>query len=135
MALPVVILHGYASNSSPLRPLKEAREAQTLEVREVSLGDYTTRDDTITFNELVQLFQERLGEDKPAYVGEGFNLIAHSTGALVARHWLATYHADGGSRAPVHHLIMLAPANFGSRLAHHGNSVVGRFASRLSGET
>jgi len=54
-----------------------------------------------------------------------FDLIVHSTGGLVAREWLSRFYPDGGN-APVKRVIMLAPANFGSRLASLGKSMIGR---------
>ena len=53
-----------------------------------------------------------------------FDLIVHSTGGLVARQWLSTYYAAG--HCPAKRLVMLAPANFGSKLAVMGQSMLGR---------
>ena len=50
--------------------------------------------------------------------------IVHSTGALVIRDWLQRHYTP--SRVPIKRLLMLAPANFGSPLAHKGRSFIGR---------
>jgi len=59
-----------------------------------------------------------------------FDLIVHSTGGLVAREWLSRYYPNGknagGIDAPVKRLLILAPANFGSKLASMGKRMVGR---------
>lgn len=49
--------------------------------------------------------------------------IVHSTGGLVIRDWMSRMPVG---RVPVKHLVMLAPANFGSPLAHKGRSFIGR---------
>jgi hypothetical protein len=58
------------------------------------------------------------------------DVIVHSTGGPVVRHWLNHYLQDvcGGdlARCPVRSLIMLAPANFGSRLAAQGGFETGK---------
>ena len=52
------------------------------------------------------------------------NAIVHSTGALVIRDWLQRNY--GPESAPIKNLVMLAPANFGSPLAHKGRSFIAR---------
>jgi hypothetical protein len=53
-------------------------------------------------------------------------MIVHSTGGLVAREWLVTYGQVWPGGSPLKRLVMLAPANFGSRLAATGKSLIGR---------
>ena len=57
-----------------------------------------------------------LSDDEP------FDAIVHSTGMLVIRAWLTAYD---GRRDRLKHLIGLAPATFGSPLAHKGRSWLG----------
>jgi hypothetical protein len=58
------------------------------------------------------------------------DVIVHSTGGPVVRHWLNHYLSDickgDLARCPVRSLIMLAPANFGSRLASQGKSALAK---------
>ncbi len=58
------------------------------------------------------------------------DLIVHSTGGPVVRHWLNYYLNDvcNGDleKCPVRSIIMLAPANFGSRLAAQGKSALAK---------
>jgi len=54
------------------------------------------------------------------------NVIVHSTGGLVIRHWVAHYYGHRIDECPVKRIVMLAPANFGSPLAHRGKSFLGR---------
>jgi hypothetical protein len=63
--------------------------------------------------------------------GERFACITHSTGGPVAREWCNRYYWSARRKraAPVSHLIMLAPANFGSALAQLGKGRVSRLKS------
>ncbi|MBI3797906.1 MAG: hypothetical protein HY268_13180, partial [Deltaproteobacteria bacterium] len=58
------------------------------------------------------------------------DVIVHSTGAPVIRHWLHYYLTQvcrgDFARCPIRRLIMLAPANFGSRLAAQGKSTLAK---------
>src|SRR6202008_4567758 len=53
---------------------------------------------------------------------EPFDAVVHSTGMLVIRAWLTTYAAR---KSRLKHLIALAPATWGSPLAHKGRSWLG----------
>jgi hypothetical protein len=86
----------------------------------------------ITFNDVVDGLNDE-------FIRNGFidlagrklcdlNVIVHSTGGLVIRHWIWRYYFRDGDRiadCPVKRLVMLAPANFGSPLAHRGKSFLG----------
>ena len=66
--------------------------------------------------------------------GQRFVCIAFSTGGPLVRQWLRDFHTgtDGRlRRCPMSHLIMLAPANFGSALARHGRGRIGRLRAML----
>lgn len=130
MARPIVLLHGYGGASSTFAALKAALLAHHDAVTEVALADYVSRDDTVTFDDLARLFGRVLADERPTYLTGGFDLVAHSAGALVARAWVQRY---APRPCALRHLVLLAPANFGSRLAHHGNAVLGRLYSGVSG--
>ncbi len=81
-------------------------------------------------------FADKLDEDyAKQFGGERIDIACHSTGALVVRLWLDLHHArqraEGKTkpRSPVEHLLMFAPANFGSDLAEMGQSFLGKFRS------
>ncbi|MEX2469759.1 MAG: hypothetical protein WD396_08400, partial [Pseudohongiellaceae bacterium] len=50
----------------------------------------------------------------------------HSTGGLIVRDWVHTEFVARDKKPPINNLIMLAPANFGSPLAHKGRAIYGR---------
>jgi hypothetical protein len=57
---------------------------------------------------------------------QSFDVIVHSTGGLVAREWLTSHYRGRAQECPMKRLIMLAPANYGSKLAATGKSMLGR---------
>jgi hypothetical protein len=90
--------------------------------------DYESRADELTMDEIARGLHNRLKQRK--VIGESgeeispLNVIAHSTGGLVIRHWIDMFYREG-LPCPVKRLVMLAPANFGSPLAHRGKSYLG----------
>jgi hypothetical protein len=89
-------------------------------------------DDESTFED----FADKLDEDyAKLFNGERIDVAVHSTGALVSRAWLRLHYqrqiANGVKQptSPVEHLLMFAPANFGSDLARLGQSFLGKFRS------
>ena len=73
-------------------------------------------------------FADKLDDDyNRIFNGERIDVACHSTGALVVRSWLALRRETQrqlnlSSDCPVEHLLMFAPANFGSDLAKLGQS-------------
>jgi pimeloyl-ACP methyl ester carboxylesterase len=94
------------------------------------LGDYISLRDDVTIDDVTKRMEEVVAErlalpdDAEGKLGPRFHLVVHSTGGLVARRWIARYY--DGRLCPVVNLLMLAPANFGSVLAHKGRSLLGR---------
>ena len=67
--------------------------------------------------------------------GDRFACITHSTGGPVVRHWWYRFYQRPSSPppCPVSHLIMLAPADFGSALAQLGKSRLSRIKTWFEG--
>ena len=64
-----------------------------------------------------------------------FACITHSTGGPVVREWQRAQRDKPATHSTIRlsHLVMLAPANFGSALAQLGKSVLGRLKSVFAG--
>ncbi|MCB1672739.1 MAG: hypothetical protein R3F41_05060 [Gammaproteobacteria bacterium] len=62
------------------------------------------------------------------------DVIIHSTGGLIVRDWLHTEFASKSRKPPINNLVMLAPANFGSPLAHKGRAFYGRVLKGIRAE-
>lgn len=131
MANHVAILHGWSDRGRSFRPLRDFLSSAGFPPTEVWLGDYISLDDDVRVED-VALRMEAVIKAMQAngQLSAQFDLIVHSTGALVAREWMATFYPDGKG-CPVKRFVMLAPANYGSKLAAVGKSMLGRLAKGL----
>jgi len=132
MASKMLIVHGYSDGSVSFTDLGDYFVEQRLYDREnVYYVNYASMDDEATFKD----FADKLDDDyNRLFHGERIDVACHSTGALVVRTWLAlrreTQRTLGRSLdCPVEHLLMFAPANFGSDLAKLGQSFLGKIRS------
>ena len=128
-----LIIHGYSDCSESFVEIKNYIAAQGIgPVDSIYYADYQSREDSLTFDDAIDGLNDQL-------IARGFidaqgrklcdlNVIVHSTGGLVIRHWLWRYYLRDGLRfddCPVRRMVMLAPANFGSPLAQRGKSFLG----------
>ncbi len=123
---PVVILHGYSDHSTSFQPLARFLNDNGFKVVDLWLADYLSMYDELTIHDLGQAMGKALDDQKIPQLPKRFDLIAHSTGGLVVRSYLSHYFYGNPDRCPIEHLLLLAPANFGSPLATLGKSMVGR---------
>jgi hypothetical protein len=122
----IAILHGWSDKGDSFKHLRDFLGQNGFAVQDVFLGNYISMDDDVRVEDVAK----RMDVVIQAMIAAGtlsqtFDLIVHSTGALVARQWMANLHAAGRT-VPVRRFVMLAPANFGSRLAAVGKSMIGR---------
>ncbi|MDP2496405.1 MAG: hypothetical protein Q8W44_00295 [Candidatus Palauibacterales bacterium] len=129
MADTTLILHGWSDCSESFRSLESFLVEEGVgEVESIYYADYESREDAITYEDVVgglddELRRRGLLDER----GRGsFDVVVHSTGGMVIRHWIWRYYGHRIDDCPVENLVMLAPANFGSPLAHRGKSLLGR---------
>jgi hypothetical protein len=116
----VVLIHGYAEKGESFQAWKSKLEARGYNVK--VLG-YTSLNDEVTLKDIAEGLERALHLPGGLKADEPFDAIVHSTGMLVIRTWLAAYPEQ---RHRLKHLIGLAPASFGSPIAHKANSWVGK---------
>ena len=130
MSGQVLILHGWSDTSESFAELSSFLKRSGFRAVPIFLGDYISLRNDVTIDDVAKRMEEvisarlALPASSPKHLGKRFHLVVHSTGGLVARRWISRYYAD--RPCPVENLLMLAPANFGSKLAHQGRSLLGR---------
>lgn len=122
MSNPLILLHGYSDRGTSYKRWRKVLEARGYDVTGIHTCDYETLTNEITIKDIAEGFDRALRENAHLKNGEEFDAIVHSTGMLVIRAWLASY---ASRRSRLKHLIALAPATFGSPLAHKGRSWLG----------
>ena len=128
-----VIIHGWSDCSDSFVAIKKYLIAEGVgDVDTVYYADYESREDNVTFDDVAEGLNSQFIEkgfiDKDGHALVDLNVIVHSTGGLVIRHWIARYYLAPEPRlddCPIRRIVMLAPANFGSPLAHRGKSFLG----------
>ncbi|MEZ5489659.1 MAG: alpha/beta hydrolase [Gammaproteobacteria bacterium] len=124
---PLVIIHGWSDEAESFRPLADAIEQSTdRSVENLYLGNYVSLDDDVQMADLVQGLARAWKQQRLPEESRGADVIIHSTGGLIVRDWLDSEYAIRSLKPPVNNLIMLAPANIGSPLAHKGRAFYGR---------
>jgi pimeloyl-ACP methyl ester carboxylesterase len=126
MSNPVIILHGWSDQYESFIPLGQWLAANGFQVVDVSLGNYLSMNDELTLPDLGLAFIRALNAKGIPQSPHSFDVIVHSTGGLVVREYLRQVCNGNPGSAPIRHLLMMSPANFGSPLAAMGKSVVGR---------
>ena len=101
------------------------------------LSRYVSFHDEVRMPDLARAFEEAIRRElrKELEAGRRFVAITHSTGGPVVRDWWDRYYVSRRrpGDCPMSHLIMLAPANFGSALAQLGASRISRLKSWFEG--
>jgi hypothetical protein len=139
MKLTVVFVHGWSVTNLdtygglPLRMREEGTaRGLDLEVEEIFLGRYISFHDEVKVEDISRAFRMAVKEQLTA--GTRFVCITHSTGGPVMRDWWSRYYKNNTTEiCPLSHLIMLAPANFGSALAQLGKGKISRMKSWFEG--
>ncbi len=130
----VVLVHGWSVHNTDTYgglPLRLEREG--INVEHVWLGKYVSFRDEVHVDDLARGFEHALRRKLKDLLarGERFACITHSTGGPLVRQWWDEYYHRPGRPCPMSHLVMLAPANFGSALAQLGKSHLSRMSKKL----
>ncbi|MHA6203787.1 phospholipase [Dyella soli] len=136
----LVFVHGWSvTNTSTYGTLPQRLQQQAasqglpLAIADIWLAEYVSFDDAVTMGDLVRAFDHALRDLH--LLDASFACITHSTGGPVVREWLRAQRDKPGvySTIRLSHLLMLAPANFGSALAQLGKSVLGKVRAWWNG--
>lgn len=125
MANPIVIIHGWSDDFGSFRKLRGFLSTNLgVPAKIVKLGDWISLDDDVGYADIAMALERAWKAEKLPTAPRSVDVVVHSTGALVVREWMTRYHAP--ETVPIQRFLHLAPANFGSHLAHKGRSFIGR---------
>ena len=133
---PILLIHGYSAESRrrTAQAIKEIYGTFPDDLRkiygqagvfELDVSRYISLEDGMTIDDISRGMDRGLREEYPHLLENGFQVIIHSTGALVARNWIRRFSPKP---SPISHLIYLAGANFGSGWAHIGKGQLAKWA-------
>ncbi|NUR21700.1 phospholipase [Frateuria sp.] len=139
--MPVLVfVHGWSVTSTatygamPQRVQEAAAAAGLpLAIHDLWLSEYVSFNDAVTMADLVRAFDHALRDLHLSTAS--FACVTHSTGGPVVREWLRAQRDRPGRHSTIRlsHLVMLAPANFGSALAKLGKGALGRLKAWWNG--
>ena len=133
---PIVLIHGYSAESKNSDPASiegiygsMPQALRTLYgntgVVEIDLSRYVSLEDGLHLDDISRAFDRALhSADYTHLLSQGFDVIIHSTGALVIRNWLRKFSPRP---SPLSNLIYLAGANLGSGWAHIGKGQLAKW--------
>jgi len=136
----LVFVHGWSvTNTSTYGQLPQQLQQQAaaagfaLTLADIWLSEYVSFDDAVTMPDLVRAFDHALRDLH--LLDASFACITHSTGGPVVREWLRAQRDKPATHSTIKlsHLVMLAPANFGSALAQLGKGLLGRLKAWFGG--
>jgi hypothetical protein len=135
MGKKVFLIHGWSvTSTSTYQAFHEKLRQYGYAPHDICLGRYVSLDDSVTLADLSRAMHGELCRILGSPPWPAFHMVTHSTGALIVRDWLATHYSgrflDG---QPVQNAVFLAAPHFGSRLAHHGRSMMAY--ARYAGDT
>jgi hypothetical protein len=116
------MIHGYSDKGKSFQTWVHKLGALGMDPAAFHICSYESLSNEVTIPDIAEGFDRALRDKAGLNGDEEFDAIVHSTGMLVIRSWLAVYAAR---RSRLKHLIALAPASFGSPLAHKGRSWLG----------
>ena len=119
---PVVLIHGYSDRGESFARWRNVLAARGIHATDISVCTWESLTNEVSIKDVAEGLDRALRTRAGLDADQPFDAIVHSTGMLVIRAWLTTY---AERRDRLRHLIALAPATFGSPLAHKGRSWLG----------
>ncbi len=136
MAEKVFLVHGWSVRETTTYQALHFQLAKNgFDLKDIFLGRYVSLDDEVTIEDLARALHGALvGTLGETPWRSPFHIVTHSTGALVVKEWIFRHYRGRFSRnRPLKNVVFLAGPHFGSRLAHHGRSMLAHAV--LGGDT
>lgn len=124
MPIPLVLLHGYSDKGESFQKWKAILvNSGKYSEDDIHICSYKSLTNEVTIKDIAEGFDRALRMQTGLNTDEPFDAIVHSTGMLVLRSWFAVYGKERHKK--LKRIIAIAPASFGSPLAHKGRSWLG----------
>lgn len=121
---PLLFVHGYSSGPGAFATWRRILTDRGHDpARQIDVH-YESLVHGVTLKDVGEAFADAIADDPRLAADEPFDALVHSTGMLVVRAWMALDPAR--HRRRLRHLVALAPATFGSPLAHKGRGYLGK---------
>jgi hypothetical protein len=132
MAERVFLIHGWSvQETTTYQALHKKLGSNGFDVHEIFLGRYVSLENEVEIRDIARALHRALKEHLGTDWSSPFHIITHSTGALIAKQWIVRHYVGKVAAAkPLRNLVFLAGPHFGSRLAHHGRSMLAQAAYR-----
>jgi len=126
MATKIFLIHGWSVRTTETYQALHLKLAeQGFELRNIYLGRYVSLENEVEIRDISKAMHRALEEELVDW-SEPFHMITHSTGALIVKHWIVNhYKNEFASHKALKNVVFLAAPHFGSRLAHHGRTMLG----------
>jgi hypothetical protein len=124
----VFFVHGWSVRSTQTYQALHLKLAEYgFDLQNIHLGRYVSLEDKIEICDISKAFHHAVDKELGGDWNKPFNIITHSTGGLVIKDWLVRYYIGKYAlNKPAQNIVHLAAPHFGSRLAHHGRSMLGQ---------
>lgn len=138
MSDKVFLIHGWSvQETTTYQALHQKLAANGYQLVDINLGRYVSLENNVEIRDIAKALHNALKKEFGANGKNwtnNFHIITHSTGALVVKKWIVDHYRDAFvSNKPLENLVFLAGPHFGSRLAHHGKSMLAQ--ARYMGPT
>ena len=130
MNTKVFLIHGWSvQETTTYQALHHKLAEQGFEAEDVFPAHYVSLEDLVEISDLAKAMHIALDEKLDHDWKQKFHIITHSTGALIARSWIVHhYQGEFCAAKPLKNIVFLAGPHFGSRLAHHGRTMLAQAA-------
>lgn len=134
---PIVFVHGYSAEGKNKTveqiygtlPGDLRKEFGASMVLDLNLSRWISLNDGIALDDISFAMDRALNSDQfKELKASGFQVVIHSTGALVVRNWVRLFSEKP---SPIENFVHLAGANFGSGLAHIGKGILARWSRQI----
>jgi hypothetical protein len=117
----IVLIHGYSDVGTSFQAWGAQLRGAGADAREINICSYISLNNEVTIPDIAEGLARAMSDLKwdPE---EEYDAVVHSTGMLVIRAFLLN---NAKRPKKLKHLVALAPATWGSPLAHEGRSFVG----------